>query len=359
MKYLLYYKLDSNFIADQTSVGGDGTKVVSVVDGVAWTNDQEKSYYRLANNNSENLTSYTVTVYYKSQSNKTLAPDDTFVVDAYIGKGVKKVVEPKIIDGYKTTYKTKTLNVYGDTEYTFRYRATPKPEEPLTFKVISAGTIVWKANNTAYTKTIEYSTDSGETWTSITSNTGDSAPSISVSAGDVVQFKGDNATYGGYASTAYFNQFRGTAKFEAEGNIMSLINSKNFASATTLVSIYTFHYLFSVCTGLTSAENLLLPATTLANGCYEYMFYGCTSLVAAPELPATKLTKECYSNMFRDCTNLNYIKCLATNISAYDCTYNWVSNVSSPGTFVKDPNMSSWTTGVNGIPTNWTVQDNV
>ena len=61
--------------------------------------------------------------------------------------------------------------------------------------------------------------------------------------------------------------------------------------------------------------------------------------------------------MFYNCTNLNYIKCLATNISATVCTASWVIGVASSGTFVKNPNMSSWTTGVNGIPYNWTVQD--
>jgi hypothetical protein len=87
------------------------------------------------------------------------------------------------------------------------------------------------------------------------------------------------------------------------------------------------------------------------------MFYRCTNLRTAPELPATTLAKDCYVGMFYDCTNLNYIKCLATNISANNCTGNWVSNVSSTGTFIKDANMTSWTTGNSGIPRNWTVQN--
>jgi hypothetical protein len=49
--------------------------------------------------------------------------------------------------------------------------------------------------------------------------------------------------------------------------------------------------------------------------------------------------------------------CLATNISASDCTYNWVNGVASNGTFTKVASMSSWTTGTNGIPSGWTVQD--
>lgn len=61
--------------------------------------------------------------------------------------------------------------------------------------------------------------------------------------------------------------------------------------------------------------------------------------------------------MFKGCSGLNYIKCLATNISASNCTNNWVDSVASSGTFVKNASMTSWTTGASGIPTGWTVQD--
>ena len=86
---------------------------------------------------------------------------------------------------------------------------------------------------------------------------------------------------------------------------------------------------------------------------------GCSSLITAPELPATTLADYCYRYMFRSCTNLNYIKCLATDISATNCISNWVERVASTGIFVKNPSMSSWETGVNGIPSGWTVQDTV
>ena len=87
------------------------------------------------------------------------------------------------------------------------------------------------------------------------------------------------------------------------------------------------------------------------------MFQNCKKLTTAPELPATTLVGGCYQNMFKGCTSLNYIKCLATDISASNCTNNWVNGVSSTGTFVKNSNMTSWTEGANGIPNNWTVQD--
>lgn len=115
------------------------------------------------------------------------------------------------------------------------------------------------------------------------------------------------------------------------------------------------HQMFYGCTSLTNASEL--PSTTLAEGCYYEMFYGCTSLTTAPELPATTLASECYRGMFDGCTNLNYIKCRATNISAYLCTYFWVRNIASSGTFVKESSMTDWTTGISGIPNGWTVQN--
>lgn len=38
--------------------------------------------------------------------------------------------------------------------------------------------------------------------------------------------------------------------------------------------------------------------TTMANGCFAYLFYNCTLLATAPELPATTLAANCYDGMF-------------------------------------------------------------
>ena len=46
---------------------------------------------------------------------------------------------------------------------------------------------------------------------------------------------------------------------------------------------------------------------------------------------------------------------LATDISASSCLSNWVNGVASTGTFVKNPAMTSLTTGQSGIPSGWTV----
>lgn len=68
-----------------------------------------------------------------------------------------------------------------------------------------------------------------------------------------------------------------------------------------------------------------LPATTLAEDCYAWMFGECSTLQTPPELPATTLAKECYQCMFYGCRNLSNVTMLATEISADNCLESWLS----------------------------------
>lgn len=135
------------------------------------------------------------------------------------------------------------------------------------------------------------------------------------------------------------------------------INLKSACSlpATTLAS-YCYAYMFQGCSELINIPSVL-PATTLADRSYLCMFRYCADITTAPELPATTLTTYCYQYMFDGCSKLNYIKCLATDISASNCLTSWVSNVSDSGTFIKNSAMNNWTSDANGIPANWTIQN--
>ncbi len=113
--------------------------------------------------------------------------------------------------------------------------------------------------------------------------------------------------------------------------------------------------MFLGCTGLTQAPSIL-PAMTLTSDCYWQMFSGCTSLETAPELPAPVVAFHSYADMFLGCSKLNYVKCLATSVTT-DNAQSWLGSVASSGTFVKHPDMTSWTRGTSGIPTGWTVVD--
>ena len=89
------------------------------------------------------------------------------------------------------------------------------------------------------------------------------------------------------------------ALFKGDTNLISAGDLK--LPATTLAE-YCYQYMFQGCTNLTTAPEL--PATTLASNCYYYMFQGCTSLTTAPELPATTLASYCYQSMFSHCSSL-------------------------------------------------------
>lgn len=167
---------------------------------------------------------------------------------------------------------------------------------PLTFAFTSAGTVKWVMAGGA-SKSIKYTKNNTGTWTTLSSGT------FSVSAGDIVQFRGDNSQYA--SSDSVGASFCGTTgTFSVYGNIMSLISSENYPDLVELPSAYTFSRLFTNCTGLTSASGLVLPAKEMKAYCYKHMFSGCTSLAAAPELPSRKLADYCYQEMFCNCSSL-------------------------------------------------------
>ena len=225
------------------------------------------------------------------------------------------------------------------------------------------------------TNACEYRIDDGS-WNTLSADT--NTPSIN--KGQTLSFKGNltpNPDNG-------IGTFTVSKAFNVEGNIMSLLYGDNFEEQIDLSGKDSgFSYLFSNCQTLQNAENLILPATTLASNCYNGMFEGCTSLTTAPQLPATTLASNCYSSMFQGCTSLveapqlpattlangcysimfygcsklNKITMLATDISANYCLGNWVYGVASSGTFVKNTVMTTLPSGNSGIPNGWTAVD--
>lgn len=220
-----------------------------------------------------------------------------------------------------------------------------------------------------------------------------------------IYFKADTTTIESEIGT-----FIVTGKVDVSGNVMSIVYADDFIGKVYFPNDkMTMKSLFGGNQGLHNAHNLILPATTLTEGCYNEMFYYCESLTTAPELPATTLTDGCYNGMFRYCTslvkapelpamtlanycysgmfcdctslttapelpattlvnncyewmfsgciNLNYIKMLATDISNPSCLGGWVAGVASTGTFVKNALMDSLPAGWEGIPEGWTVED--
>lgn len=115
--------------------------------------------------------------------------------------------------------------------------------------------------------------------------------------------------------------------------------------------------MFNNCSLLRDVYEIDLSADEIGREACLQMFYNCERLENAPVLNIATLSNGCYKNMFKGCSNLNEITCFATDISATDCTYDWVNGVSATGYFFKSANMSGWTTGTSGIPAGWDVVD--
>lgn len=143
------------------------------------------------------------------------------------------------------------------------------------------------------------------------------------------------------ADSCYRELFYGCSK---------LVNAP--ALPATVLAQYCYRGIFQNCTSLVNPPKL--PATTLATNCYQNAFLGCINLVNPPELPAKVLVEGCYQSTFEGCSKLNNITVYANDISATNCTFRWLYNVASKGTF-HNLGTATYPTGASGIPSGWTV----
>lgn len=252
----------------------------------------------------------------------------------------------------------------------------PQPEVPnyLKFTVLDDGdtfTLTLPSSiNSSHMTSVSYSLDNGSTWT--TTNIPSEPPrngtvitTPKISQGDSVLWKGIGSTLRSHPKQNS-SVFSSSAKhgFNISGNIMSLLYGDDFENIVTFPqdSTYNFSGLFSSSL-VVSAENLILPATTLTYGCYQQMFFSCTELTTAPVLPATTLVGNCYQQMFQGCSSLNYIKAMFTvDPIGSGYTSSWVDGVYAGklgGIFVMNANASydpDKARGVDGIPVTWNVE---
>ena len=298
------------------------------------------------------------------------------------------------------------IKVYKDNAVCYQKVTSDAPPTPpahdysqdyLTFRALEDGTFSFSSFSNSG---LSYSIDSGSTWVEFVVE----AEEPTVQSGNTIMWKGNIVP----SFIDGIGMFYSSGRFDVEGNIMSLLYGDNFIGQTSLSGKdWAFASLFKWCENLINAENLVLPATTLAYACYQDMFNGCTSLTTAPELPATTLAggcyhmmfyycpslttapelpattlaggcyvsmfeechslttaptlsattlaESCYQLMFYNCTSLSAVTCLATDISAEGCTDFWLDGVASDGTFTKACEMCSWTSGESGIPSTWSI----
>ena len=140
-------------------------------------------------------------------------------------------------------------------------------------------------------------------------------------------------------------------------NCSSLERAPELPQELTDLSPYCFAYMFYGCTSLESAPSFN-SFERLSTGCFSNMFRGCVNLTTAPTLPAVELVNSCYNYMFYGCSKLNHIEAHFTTSPSTSYTYYWVYGVASTGTFVKSSDATWNVTGVNGVPTGWTISSN-
>lgn len=151
----------------------------------------------------------------------------------------------------------------------------------------------------------------------------------------------------------------GTAGCKSMFQDCTSLTTAGAVSATTL-GVSGCTYMFSGCTSLVNPPEL--PALTLSACCYSGMFISCTALTEAPLLPASgNPPSNACNHMFCGCTQLSAVTCLFTKNVSYNCRQ-WLKGVSPTGIFTKNPkepggSTSIWSSGVNGIPSGWTVQE--
>lgn len=211
--------------------------------------------------------------------------------------------------------------------------------------------ILRKSDSRAPTVTLEYSKDKTN-WYVWGQTTNDDNLTLSLQANSKIYFRGTNTVF---SNGNYYNYFRCTGKFGVGGDITTLLEpSGNVLDLSG--RDYVFYGLFLITSNqryLVSASDLLLPSTTLSKGCYSSMFMYNDLLSTSPVLPARILTEYCYEMMYYKCYSLSVITSYADDISAYRCTYKWLYDVASSGTF-RNLGSATYSRDASGIPTGWT-----
>lgn len=271
------------------------------------------------------------------------------------------------------------------------------------------GNFTIRTSNGALARTVEYSKNGGS-WTTLNITT--ATTTIALSIGDTLRFRGNNSYYATSDSiyTSFGDNDSGTTcQFGLYGNIMSLFDSKNFATLKEFTQSYAVGSMFKRGYGCKAASSLVLPATALTQNVYfglfqgcqfkrgprvlpaphigdasyncmfqsmwtleempiimatgvngwgcNQMFAGCTALKETTPLIFTNVVANGCNGMFKNCTSLNKVTCLIENPNTSDNTKDWLTNVSATGTFYKSSSVaeSSFPRNGNGIPTGWTI----
>ena len=286
---------------------------------------------------------------------------DGVVINIPVPVGAYEEISVKLYDRYDQFIQDMDEEINVTVERADGYEASADlhvdvSKIPLCFKMAREGQLIV---SNPLGLTMEYSRDN-VTWTSFNSDL-----TFDLVRGNQVYFRGNNPTYTRddpdnnyhYYNADSHTNFRTTAKCYFYGNIMSLItpDPDDFSELKSLSEPYTFYELFfgelegigsllaepklfshpsfdlllpattltESCYqnmfSFTGVDRMELPATTMKKSCYESMFIFCNKILTAPELPATTLAEECYQCMFENCYSLVNAPSLPATTLAENC----------------------------------------
>lgn len=270
----------------------------------------------------------------------------------------------------------------------------PISSAPLTYQILSAGTIHLRMMPSAETQAVceykVYNTDRDYYdsvlydaeepfgtgfWNVLSaSSEPDSTSSIDVQPGQYVAIRANKGTsswcmrYGTPTpQSAYANIFSGTAIFNLMGNMMSLNfplitgpSENNYINLTTSVAFSGSSFRCSFVdmffgSHVVSAKYLRLPDYVPSYG-FCQIFYNCADLVEAPQLHnqnQSRLATSCYMGLFGNCTSLTTApELLHTGALESNCYQNMFSGCTNLNyvkcleSFSPSGNFSRWMIGV-------------
>jgi hypothetical protein len=403
-----------NFI-DADSFKYDIVGLVKNVEGVVYNPPQE-----VINSYTVSGITYDASVTFDSTAN-TVSWDYTLDKTTRSGKHVNTSGTDSQNVEYPVNTDSTNKNISGEIisyseviEYNFTQGIGT--DKYFSFTALEDGTFTFSGQSA--NTSIEYSVNNGSTWATL--NSGVASPTVTT--GNKILWRGTLTSYCDSSKDIFgVGNFTSTGKFNAQGNIMSLLYGSNFEGQTTVndggfmwlfmnnanivnsngiilpittAPKYCCYEMFRNCSSLETAMELKattldtfayqrmfqssniyeaprLPATTLGEGCYKLMFYDCINITNVPNLPATALTDYCYDGMFGGCLSLTSVPTdllPATTLAAscYDGMFYKCSNLTNvpnlPATTLEAfcyQSMFKYCSSLKTVPTNLLPATNV
>ena len=305
----------------------DATVKSVTINGNIKAYKQDKKFYALINPNSiPGTTAPFLTLEVEDGTSKTtetltttptFAAGNSYTYQLKVGKNKISVLGITV-----APWNTGTITEGSKAEQIIPY-VTFKAEAEQKFKMTTSGNYNISG--------LQYSVKNGK-WQDVVANT--EVP-FGGDKGDLrLRGTNTNGTADGQTLISTIQFTEANVNVACTGDIRTLLDWRNYNKVETGKA--RFCGLFHNCSVLTSAPEL--PATKLADFCYNQMFSYCTNLVSAPVLPATTLADYCYYYMFNNCKKLSTVTMLALEseiTSKSDCVTAWLKNAGTDGSITR------------------------